>query len=196
MAIFFTASGLVLATSSISTPPSTLAMQRYCRQSGRAGRRSSTLLDARCRGDEHPVDGEPLDLHAEDRPGVLLGLRRAASLTPFALPRPPALTCALTTTVPSFSAAARASAGVSATMPGVTGTPCLAKSPSRLVLHQVHRDLPVLYVEAWPGRTPSARCRPQTRGRGSPSTSPWSQSREPVPATVRSPGTGRVVEPT
>ena len=29
--ICFTASGLVLATSSISTPPSTLAMQRYCR---------------------------------------------------------------------------------------------------------------------------------------------------------------------
>jgi hypothetical protein len=27
--IFLTASGLVLATSSISTPPSTLAMQRY-----------------------------------------------------------------------------------------------------------------------------------------------------------------------
>ena len=29
--ICFTASGLVLATSSISTPPSTLAMQRYWR---------------------------------------------------------------------------------------------------------------------------------------------------------------------
>ena len=29
--IFLTASGLVLATSSISTPPSTLAMQRYRR---------------------------------------------------------------------------------------------------------------------------------------------------------------------
>ena len=29
--ICFTASGLVLATSSISTPPSTDAMQRYCR---------------------------------------------------------------------------------------------------------------------------------------------------------------------
>ena len=29
--ICLTASGLVLATSSISTPPSTLAMQRYCR---------------------------------------------------------------------------------------------------------------------------------------------------------------------
>ena len=51
-----------------------------------------------------------------------------ASLTPPALPRPPAFTCALTTTTPSSSAAALASAGVWATIPSVTGTPCLAKS--------------------------------------------------------------------
>ena len=46
------------------------------------------------------------------------------TLTPPALPRPPALTCALTTTVPPiFSAAAFASSGVSAMMPASTGTP-------------------------------------------------------------------------
>src|SRR6478672_7482929 len=51
-----------------------------------------------------------------------------ASLTPPALPRPPAFTWALTTTTPSCSAAALASSGVVATMPFVTGTSCLAKS--------------------------------------------------------------------
>ena len=51
-----------------------------------------------------------------------------ASLTPPALPRPPALTCALTTQKPSFSAAARASSGVVTTMPRVVVTPCLANS--------------------------------------------------------------------
>src|SRR5690625_3399240 len=48
-----------------------------------------------------------------------------ASFTPPALPRPPILTWALTTvTPPSFSAAALASSGVSATIPASTGTPC------------------------------------------------------------------------
>ena len=52
-----------------------------------------------------------------------------ASFTPPALPRPPALTCALTTTTPPISsAAAFASSAVSTTVPSVTGTPCLAKS--------------------------------------------------------------------
>src|SRR3954469_7422974 len=51
-----------------------------------------------------------------------------ASLTPPALPRPPVLTWALTTTVPppSFSADARASSGVVATCASSTGTPCAA----------------------------------------------------------------------
>ena len=53
----------------------------------------------------------------------------AASLTPPALPRPPVLTWAFTTTaVPIPAAAAFASSGVSATSPGSTGTPCAAKS--------------------------------------------------------------------
>ncbi len=48
----------------------------------------------------------------------------SASFTPPALPRPPACTCALTTTrPPSFCATARAWAGVSATSPFGTGTP-------------------------------------------------------------------------
>src|SRR5438105_6713608 len=48
----------------------------------------------------------------------------SASFTPPALPRPPACTCALTTTrPPSRSAMARACAGVSATSPLGTGTP-------------------------------------------------------------------------
>src|SRR3990170_2991703 len=47
-----------------------------------------------------------------------------ASFTPPALPRPPACTCAFTTTVPPRrSAIARAWAGVSATSPPGTGTP-------------------------------------------------------------------------
>src|SRR5450631_1201740 len=51
-----------------------------------------------------------------------------ATLTPPALPRPPTLTCALTTTTPPllapiFTAAARASSTLSATMPASTGTP-------------------------------------------------------------------------
>ena len=51
-----------------------------------------------------------------------------ATLTPPALPRPPVLTCALTTTTPpSFSAAARTSSGVSAMMPASTGTPYFSK---------------------------------------------------------------------
>src|SRR3954454_169411 len=51
-----------------------------------------------------------------------------ATFTPPALPRPPVLTCALTTTVPppSRSAPARASSGVSATAASSTGTPCSA----------------------------------------------------------------------
>src|SRR6267143_2150100 len=48
----------------------------------------------------------------------------SASLMPPALPRPPACTCALTTTVPpSRCAIARACAGVSATSPLGTATP-------------------------------------------------------------------------
>src|SRR5689334_10015625 len=54
-----------------------------------------------------------------------------ATLTPPALPRPPVLTCALTTvTPPDFgpicSAAARASSGVVAMAPASTGTPCFS----------------------------------------------------------------------
>ena len=53
----------------------------------------------------------------------------SASFTPPALPRPPALTWALTTTrPPCSSAAAAASSAFSTTVPTVTGTPCLAKS--------------------------------------------------------------------
>ena len=76
------------------------------------------LLDRRGRGEHHAVHGVALDVHAEDLPGDLLGfVGRCASFTPPALPRPPVLTCALTTTRPppvgsSRSAAARASSGV------------------------------------------------------------------------------------
>ena len=52
-----------------------------------------------------------------------------AILTPPALPRPPALTCALiTVTPPSCSAAARASSADCTTTPSVVLTPCFAKS--------------------------------------------------------------------
>src|SRR3954453_15291048 len=52
-----------------------------------------------------------------------------ASLTPPALPRPPVLTCALTTTtgVPSSLAASTACSGVLAVMPRSTGTPWASK---------------------------------------------------------------------
>ena len=72
-----------------------------------------------------------------------------ATLTPPALPRPPVLTCALTTVTPPLaapmrSAAARASSGVVATAPASTGTPCFSntsrawyskRSTRRSVLH-------------------------------------------------------------
>src|SRR3954469_19969446 len=52
----------------------------------------------------------------------------SASLTPPALPRPPVLTCALTTTgLPMRSATPRAASAVLMVSPGSTGTPCLAK---------------------------------------------------------------------
>src|SRR5690348_2470999 len=52
-----------------------------------------------------------------------------ASFTPPALPRPPACTCALITTVPpSEPATSRASSGVPATWPGRTGSPKRANS--------------------------------------------------------------------
>src|SRR5690349_14932524 len=51
-----------------------------------------------------------------------------ATLTPPAFPRPPVLTCALTTTTPPiFSAAALASSGVSAMRPASTGTSYFSK---------------------------------------------------------------------
>src|SRR6476659_4210445 len=65
-----------------------------------------------------------------------------ATLTPPALPRPPILTCALTTvTPPSFSAIALASSGVVATSPRLTGTPyfwnsCFAWYSNRSTLTQ------------------------------------------------------------
>ena len=63
----------------------------------------------------------------------------SASLTPPALPRPPACTWAFTTTrPPSRSAIARASAGVSATSPCGTGTPNSRRIALRLVLVDLH----------------------------------------------------------
>ena len=51
----------------------------------------------------------------------------SASLTPPALPRPPTLTCALTTTLPPiFVAAASASSAVVAIAAAKTGTPCFS----------------------------------------------------------------------
>jgi hypothetical protein len=52
-----------------------------------------------------------------------------ASFTPPALPRPPACTCAFTTTAPpSFRAICSACSGVVATSPMGTGIPCAASS--------------------------------------------------------------------
>ena len=144
--IFLTASGLVLATSSISTPPSTLAMQRYgavgaVEQEGEV----VLLLDAARRRDQHPVDREALDLHAEDLPtrarsassGVL------ASLTPPALPRPPALTCALTTTdAADLLGGGPAPRRRVSTVAERHRYAVLGEELLRLVLHQVHEGCP------------------------------------------------------
>ena len=93
------------------------------------------LDDHRGRPDEDLADGDPLDVHAEDR-----GRRRPpppagepASFTPPALPRPPTRTWALITTRPApsarnRSAAARASPGVRATAHGGTGSPAATSS--------------------------------------------------------------------
>src|SRR3954447_23613832 len=74
----------------------------------------------------------------------------SASLTPPALPRPPVLTCALTTTVlPYFSAAPLASAAVRATVPGVTGTPCLAKRSFAWYSNRSTEDFPSTHAATW-----------------------------------------------
>ena len=58
----------------------------------------------------------------------LASLASIASFTPPALPRPPTLTWALTTTFPPIAEAAeKASASVVATAPARTGTPCFSK---------------------------------------------------------------------
>ena len=130
--IFLTASGLVLATSSISTPPST----RGDAQVGAVGAVEQEgevvlLLDLLGGHDQHPVDREALDRPCRGSSEACSSASSGvlASFTPPALPRPPALTCALTTTAPPISsAAALASAAVSTVLPRVTGTSCLAKS--------------------------------------------------------------------
>ena len=89
------------------------------------------LGDVGRRGDQHPVDGVALDVHAEDLAGLgdrvlrVLGQLDAAGLAAAAdldlrLDDHPAS--------PLASAAAAASSGSVTTVPRVTGTPCLAKS--------------------------------------------------------------------
>ena len=102
------------------------AAQRQVRAVGpvEEHREVELLGDLRTARDHDALDHVALDVEAEDRLGRLGAAGVFATLTPPALPRPPTLTCALTTvTPPSFSAAARTSSGVSATMPGRTGTP-------------------------------------------------------------------------
>ena len=97
--------------------------------------------------DQHPVDREALDVHAED----LARLARRppagswASFTPPALPRPPALTWALTTTRPpcclggGLGLLGRGDHGAQGDRDAVLGEELL-----RLVLHQIHvRPTPV-----------------------------------------------------
>ena len=82
--------------------------------------------DLGCLLDPETAHDVSVDVEAEDLAASSLGLAGilSASLTPPALPRPPVSTCALTTTGPPISsAAARASAGVSATRPWETGMP-------------------------------------------------------------------------
>src|SRR5215203_672833 len=89
-----------------------------------------------------------------------------ASFTPPALPRPPVLTCALTTTLPpSASAAASASSGAVITVPTVTGTPCLAKSSFawysiRSTLHPFLRDRKADRTLAPRRERPASRVKP------------------------------------
>ena len=81
-------------------------------------------------GDEDGAHRVALDVHAQDVAGAGSASSTVrASLTPPALPRPPVLTWALTTTssLPASRrdcAALRASSGVVATAPSSTGTPC------------------------------------------------------------------------
>ena len=73
--------------------------------------------------------------------------RLLASFTPPALPRPPACTCAFTTTVPPYCfAIASASSGVVATSPGGIGHAFAAKDFFRLIFVDVHSFSAVAYV--------------------------------------------------
>jgi len=81
-----------------------------------------------------------LDVQAEDvlRVGERVG-GVAAYFTPPALPRPPALTCALTMTgLPISSAMALAPSAVSVTRPGVVGNVVLGEKLFRLIFEEVH----------------------------------------------------------
>src|SRR5580765_6512728 len=99
--------------------------------------------------------GRPLMVSARmSRARSNASLGECASLTPPALPRPPACTCALITIVPPIEAAiSRASSGVSATCPGSTGIPKRAKSSlpwysCRFIHTSVVVDLRALHLAA------------------------------------------------
>jgi hypothetical protein len=85
------------------------------------------------------VDDVALDVEAEDRLGLLdASSGVSASFTPPALPRPPVLTWALTTTcLPMRSATPRRPRRVDG-LAGQHGHAVLGEELLRLVLHEVH----------------------------------------------------------
>ncbi len=123
-------SGVLAATSSMSMPPAGLTMNTarldarstmmptYASVAISAAGATSTLCTVR------PLICMPRILEAISfaSAGVF------ASFTPPALPRPPACTCAFTTTVPpNLRAISSACCGVVAISPGGTGMPCRRK---------------------------------------------------------------------
>ena len=109
------------------------------------------------------MDEVALDVEAED---VACAFSTAssgvsASLTPPALPRPPVLTWALTTTgLPMRSATPRAASAVSTVSPGEHGDAVLGEELLRLVLHEVHEV--VLSARLTLSREANDRRRPPT----------------------------------
>src|SRR5882724_7560479 len=126
-------SGVRAATSSMSMPPAWEAMTTWVararssvieRYSSRSTAEASSTSTERTRMPSGGVWGVLSFMPRIWRAARSAPSASSASLMPPALPRPPACTCALTTTrLPSRVATARASAGVVATSPVGTGTP-------------------------------------------------------------------------
>ena len=88
----------------VSTPPSAVTIARKSPRERRAGSTRRTPARSAAAPHEHPRHGEALEVVPEHPVGGRRGLvRRLATTTPPALPRPPTWTCTFTTPPPPSS---------------------------------------------------------------------------------------------